>query len=230
MIGIIGAMDEEVAILKSMIDVKSVESAMHVEFVVGTLHGKNVVLMKSGIGKVNVAVATTLLFERFDIEAVINTGSAGGASELANVLDVVVSDCVVYHDVDVTGFDYEHGQVPGMPSVFKSDEGLVSKALDVLSGIDGVNYFVGKIATGDAFVNRPEQLDVIKCNFPDVVAIEMEAAAVSHVCHLYETPVVIVRALSDIAGKESHLSFDEFLVKAAEASSRMVAELVKVMM
>ena len=229
MIGIIGAMQQEVAILKELIEVQKTLKIMHVEFTIGTLHGKEVVLLESGIGKVNVAIATTLLLEKFSINYVINTGSAGGIKSDAEVGDVVISESVAYHDVDVTGFGrYAWGQVPGMPAVFESDKKLISKVEDVLETAD-VRHFKGQIVTGDAFVNRPDQLAKIKENFSDAVALEMEAAAVAQVCHIANVPFVVVRALSDIAGKESHLSFDEFLPKAALASSQMVSELVKVL-
>jgi len=226
MIAIIGAMDEEVAILKDAISIKEEEKIAHVEFTVGTLHNKDVVLLKSGIGKVNASIAATLLMQNFDVEAVINTGSAGGIKENANVLDLVISESVVYHDVDVTGFNYEYGQVPGLPASFESDKKLVVSVAQILKKANA-SYIMGQIATGDAFVNKPSQLETVKRSFPKAVALEMEAAAVAQVCYLFKKPFVVVRALSDIAGKESHLSFDEFLVSAARVSSDMVSELVK---
>ena len=226
MIGIIGAMQQEVAILKGLIEIQKVEKMMHVEFTIGMLYGKEVVLLESGIGKVNVAIATTLLIDKFDVECVINTGSAGGIVTDAEVGDVVISKSVAYHDVDVTGFGYAWGQVPGLPAVFESDANLILKVEEVLKK-EGVRYFKGQIVTGDAFVNRPTQMSHIREHFPNAVALEMEAAAVAQVCHLAEIPFVVVRALSDIAGKESHLSFDEFLPLAAKASSKMIVELVK---
>ena len=228
MIGIIGAMQQEVAILKDLIDVQRVEKHLHVEFTIGTLHDKEVVLLESGIGKVNVAIATTLLLEKFAINAVINTGSAGGIKTEAEVGDVVISGSVAYHDVDVTGFGYEWGQVPGLPAVFEADAVLVNKAQEALAKTDA-RYFKGQIVTGDVFVNQPAKMETIKRNFADAVALEMEAAAVAQVCHIAEVPFVVVRALSDIAGKESHISFDEFLPKAAAVSSTMVVELVKIL-
>jgi len=223
MIGIIGAMAQEVAILKGLIKNQKIEQVMHVAFTVGTLNGREVVLLESGIGKVNVAIATTLLLERFDVQCVINTGSAGGIKADAEVGDVVISTTVSYHDVDVTGFGYDWGQVPGLPADFVADAGLVAKVASVL---DDIPHFKGQIVTGDVFVNRPEQMALIKGNFPDAVALEMEAAAVAQVCHIAEVPFVVVRALSDIAGKESHVSFEEFLPRAAAASSEMVVKLV----
>lgn len=225
-IAIIGAMEEEVALLRENITNKEEKQIAHVEFTKGILAGKEVVLLKSGIGKVNVAIAATLLFEHFPIEAVINTGSAGGLHPEANVGDVVVSDGTLYHDVDVTGFNYAYGQVPGLPAVFKPDAALLEKVKAILDA-SGKKVWIGPIGTGDSFINRPDQLAAIQKNTPDVIAIEMEAAAVAQVCYQYQKPFIIVRALSDIAGKESHISFNDFLTVAARESSEMVTDFVR---
>lgn len=225
-VAIIGAMEEEVTLLRELMKVEEVKTIAHVEFTKGTLKDKSIVLLKSGIGKVNVAIATTLLFEHFEVEAVINTGSAGGLHPEANIGDVVVSNGAIYHDVDVTGFNYAYGQVPGMPAIYLPNESLVEKTKTVLSNANKT-YWMGQIGTGDSFINRPDQMELIKKNCPSVVAIEMEAAAVAQVCHQYRKPFIIVRALSDIAGKESHISFNEFLAVAAKESSEMVQALVE---
>ena len=224
-IAIIGAMEEEVALLRDAMEVEEVRTIAHVEFTKGKLNHREVVLLKSGIGKVNVAIATTLLFEHYNIDYVINTGSAGGLHEEANIGDVVISTGTLYHDVDVTGFNYAYGHVPGMPAIYESNVSLVKKVESILDKI-GKNYWLGTIGTGDSFINRLDQMELIKKNCPSVIAIEMEAAAVAQVCHHYEKPFIIVRALSDIAGKESHISFNEFLTVAAKESSEMVSELV----
>lgn len=224
-IAIIGAMEEEVALLRDAMEVEEVRTIAHVEFTKGKLNHREVVLLKSGIGKVNVAIATTLLFEHYNIDYVINTGSAGGLHEEANIGDVVISTGTLYHDVDVTGFNYAYGQVPGMPAIYESNVSLVKKVESILDKI-GKNYWLGTIGTGDSFINRLDQMELIKKKCPSVIAIEMEAAAVAQVCHHYEKPFIIVRALSDIAGKESHISFNEFLTVAAKESSEMVSELV----
>lgn len=137
----------------------------------------------------------------------------------------MISTGTLYHDVDVTGFNYAYGQVPGMPAIYESNVSLVKKVESILDKI-GKNYWLGTIGTGDSFINRLDQMELIKKNCPSVIAIEMEAAAVAQVCHHYEKPFIIVRALSDIAGKESHISFNEFLTVAAKESSEMVSELV----
>ncbi|WP_047986363.1 5'-methylthioadenosine/S-adenosylhomocysteine nucleosidase [Ornithinibacillus californiensis] len=225
-IGIIGAMDEEIEIIKEEMKDKEETSIANCLFIKGKLQDKEVVLLKSGIGKVNAAMATTILMEQFTPEYVINTGSAGGFSEKLEVGDIVVSTDVVHHDVDVTAFDYEYGQVPGMPATFKSEPSLVEKAMKAIEQLD-VNGEVGLIATGDSFMEDPKRVNEVREKFPSMIAAEMEAAAIAQVCFQYKCPFVVVRALSDIAGKESSISFDAFLGKAAQNSSRLIFHMLK---
>jgi adenosylhomocysteine nucleosidase len=226
-IGLIGAMDEEVAVIKAwMTDVRE-QAIAGCEFFVGHFEGKDVVLLKSGIGKVNAAVSTTLLLSQFQPAYVINIGSAGGFDPDLEVGDVVISDQVVHHDVDVTAFGYAMGQVPNMPATYPADVGLVSKAQQALQSVTQVQAKVGLIGTGDSFMNDPVRVEVVRAIFPELVAVEMEAAAVAQVCFKFGTPFVVVRSLSDIAGKESPKSFEEYLKVAAENSSLMIQQMLK---
>ncbi len=226
-IGLIGAMDEEVAVIKAwMTDVRE-QSIAGCDFFVGQFEGKDVVLLKSGIGKVNAAVSTTLLLSEFTPEYVINIGSAGGFDPDLQVGDVVISDQVVHHDVDVTAFGYAMGQVPNMPATFSADPQLVEQAKHALLSVTQVQAKVGLIGTGDSFMNDPVRVDAVRTIYPDLVAVEMEAAAVAQVCFKFGTPFVVVRSLSDIAGKESPKSFEEYLKVAAENSSLMIQQMLK---
>ncbi len=224
MIGIIGAMAPEVALLKAaLLDSKETTSAGMV-FCTGTLEGKAVVLLQCGIGKVNAAVGAALLIELFRPTALLNTGSAGGLLPTQTFGDTVVSTEVLHHDVDVTAFGYAPGQVPGLPAVFPSDPALVSLADRCLAGVP---HTLGQIGSGDIFVHEPDVVARIRSRFPGLCAVEMEAAAIAQTCHLTGTPFVVVRALSDIAGKESPMKFDEFLPLASKNSSRLVLEMLK---
>lgn len=226
-IGLIGAMDEEVAVIKAwMTDVRE-QSIAGCDFFIGHFEGKDVVLLKSGIGKVNAAVSTTLLLSEFNPEYVINIGSAGGFDPELQVGDVVISDQVVHHDVDVTAFGYVMGQVPNMPATYPADVVLMNKAKKALQTVTQVQAKVGLIGTGDSFMNDPVRVEAVRATFPDLVAVEMEAAAVAQVCFKFETPFVVVRSLSDIAGKESPKSFEEYLKVAAENSSLMIQQMLK---
>lgn len=224
--GIIGAMDEEVEILKNSMSEKEETEIANCLFIKGKLHGKDIVLLKSGIGKVNAAMATTILMERFSPELIINTGSAGGFSSHLEVGDVVISSEVVHHDVDVTAFDYVYGQVPGMPPTFKADEKLIDKAIKAVENMN-IQGEVGLIATADSFMDDPKRVEETRERFPTMIASEMEAAAIAQVCHQYTCPFVVIRALSDIAGKESSVSFDEFLDKAAKNASDIIITMLK---
>ncbi|TCT27065.1 adenosylhomocysteine nucleosidase [Melghiribacillus thermohalophilus] len=226
-IGIIGAMDEEVELLKQSMDIQREITKGGCQFFEGTLKGKAVILLKSGIGKVNAAMSTTILHERYHPDYVINTGSAGGFSAELEVGDLIISDRVLHHDVDVTVFNYAYGQVPGMPPHYEADERLISLAISAAGSIKGIQAVKGLIATGDSFMNEEGRIEFIRKQFPDMQAAEMEAAAIAQVCYQYGTPFVIVRSLSDIAGKESHISFEKYLSQAAQHSAQLIMEMLK---
>ncbi|MFC3039138.1 5'-methylthioadenosine/S-adenosylhomocysteine nucleosidase [Virgibacillus xinjiangensis] len=227
-IGIIGAMDEEIAkLMENMTDIKETTVA-NCLFAEGELHGKDIVLLKSGIGKVNAAMAATIMHERYRPSHVINTGSAGGFASDMEVGDIVISSRVVHHDVDVTAFGYAFGQVPGMPSMFDADTELISEAIKAAEGMD-IRYTEGLIATGDTFMEDPAKVQEVYKKFPTMLAMEMEAASIAQVCAQYQVPFVIIRALSDIAGKESSVSFDAFLEKAADNAAGLIMGIVQEM-
>lgn len=226
-IGVIGAMEEEVELLRSSLENVATEEIANCEFTSGTYKGQEVVLLKSGIGKVNAAMSTTLLLQKYQPDVVINTGSAGGFDQNLEVGAIVISDEVRHHDVDVTAFGYEMGQVPQMPAAFRSDAALMELAERAVEEVGEHPYAVGLIATGDSFMNDPARVEQVRGHFPDMKAAEMEAAAVAQVCHQFEVPFVVIRALSDIAGKESNISFDEFLPVAAKHSTEIVLNVVE---
>ncbi|WNF24658.1 5'-methylthioadenosine/S-adenosylhomocysteine nucleosidase [Mesobacillus jeotgali] len=221
-VGIIGAMDEEVDLLRSKLEDREDTILAGSEFYQGKIDSLEVVLLKSGIGKVNAALGTALLIEKFEPNVIINTGSAGGFHKDLNVGDVVISTEVRHHDVDVTIFGYEYGQVPRMPAYFAPDDKLVAAAVKSAEQIDGIQVVNGLIASGDSFMNDPERVEFIRTKLPDLYAAEMEAAAIAQVAYQFEKPFVIIRSLSDIAGKESNISFDQFLETAAKNSAELI--------
>ncbi|MEK3807859.1 5'-methylthioadenosine/S-adenosylhomocysteine nucleosidase [Metabacillus sp. SLBN-84] len=224
---IIGAMEEEVSILRDQLEHAKTETIAGSEFTTGTYSGMDVILLKSGIGKVNASVSTAILLDRFKPDVVINTGSAGGFHQSLNVGDVVISTEVRHHDVDVTAFNYEYGQVPGMPAAFLPDEKLVAIAAEQAEEQEGIQVVKGLIATGDSFMNDPERVAYIRTKFEDLYAVEMEAAAIAQTAHQFGVPFVIIRSLSDIAGKESDVSFEQYLETAAKNSAELVLSIVR---
>jgi adenosylhomocysteine nucleosidase len=223
--GIIGAMEQEVTLLRDKIENRQTLSIAGCEIYTGTLNGVEVALLKSGIGKVSAAMGTALLLERCRPDFIINTGSAGGLAASLKVGDIVVSDEVRYHDADVTAFGYEPGQMAGCPAAFPADGKLIAAAERCISQLN-LHAVRGLVVSGDAFINGAEPLARIRTTFPQAIAVEMEATAIGHVCHQFATPFVVIRAISDVADQESHLSFDEFLSVAAKQSSLLVETLL----
>lgn len=224
--GIIGAMDEEIELLQQKISDKQTYEIANSLFIEGEIADEAVVLVKSGIGKVNAAMTTTILIERFQPTHIINTGSAGGFHEDLHVGDIVISTEVVHHDVDVTAFDYQYGQVPNMPATFSADQSLMKQTERALAQLN-INSHLGLIATGDSFMSDANRVASIKKLFPQMLAAEMEGAAIAQVCYQYNLPFVIIRALSDIAGKDAPMSFNEFLKLAAENAANLIMNVIK---
>jgi adenosylhomocysteine nucleosidase len=227
LVGIIGAMEPEIAILKAQLSDMTTVKLADYEFYQGRLADTDVVLVQSGIGKVASAVATTLLISQFKPDCVINTGSAGGFDPELNVGDVVISSEVRHHDVDVTAFGYEIGQVPRMPAAFTAHPALINAAEQSIATLGFCKTKKGLITTGDVFMCQPERIAQTRAQFPTMLAVEMEGAAIAQACYQLNTPFVVIRSLSDIAGKESPTSFEAYLEIASKNSSAMVLELLK---
>lgn len=225
-IAVIGAMEEEVELLRNTLQNTSTKIIANSEYTKGTYASHDVIVLKSGIGKVNAAMSTTILLDEYQPDIVINTGSAGSFDEKLEIGAIVISDEVRHHDVDATIFGYEMGQVPQMPASFKSDEKLMKLAEEAVTEIGEHQFAVGLITTGDSFMNDPVRVEKVRSYFPTMKAAEMEAAAIAQVCYQFGTPFVVIRALSDIAGKESNISFDEFLPVAAKHSTQIVLKVI----
>ncbi|WP_314258960.1 5'-methylthioadenosine/adenosylhomocysteine nucleosidase [Cardiobacterium hominis] len=226
-VAIIGAMEQEIALLQSRIAQPQHEKVAHVAITRGTLAGKPVLLAQSGIGKVNAAITTTILLEKYQAACVINTGSAGGLQGGMKQGDVVVGIQTAHHDADATAFGYAIGQLPQMPARYEADAALVEHAARAAIAFDGAAIHRGLIVSGDQFINHPDKIARIRAHFPDALAVEMEAAAIAQTCYQFARPCVIIRALSDLADGEAEYSFETFLQMAATHSAEMVENLVK---
>lgn len=227
MIGIIGAMEEEVNALLLKTEILNKKVILDCIFYEGQIDNKDVVIMQGGIGKVNAAICTTLLLTNYEIEYVINIGSAGGLIEYENVGDVVISSHVAYHDLDLSAFGRQIGELPDIPRLIPANQNLINQAKDILNRLN-VHENIGLIVSGDQFISQEEQVHKIKDVFPDALCSEMEAAAIGHVCYKFKTPFIITRSLSDVYGKgESTMQFDEYLKIASENSAKLCVELIK---
>lgn len=227
-IGIIGAMDEEVNILKDEMEINETIKIASMDFYIGKLETKDIVLVRCGIGKVNAAICTQILVDKFDVNLVINTGVAGAMHDSLNILDVVVSDDVLYHDFDVTGFGYKLGEIPRMDSsIFKADNNLVNISINAAKEVlRSENVFKGRVVSGDIFVSSAELKEKINLEF-NAYCTEMEGAAIGHTCFLNNKPFVIIRAMSDKADGSAHANFNEFVEKASHNSKEIVKGILK---
>lgn len=224
-IGIIGAMDEEVELLKEKLQNRQDETIARCEFHQGTINNQDIILLKSGIGKVNAAIGTSLLIQLFKPDVIINTGSAGGFDETLQVGDIAISTEVRYNDVDATVFGYEYGQVPAMPAFYSPDQSLVTIAEKAAEKV-GIHSKKGLVLSGDSFMSDHERVQDLKRRFNEPLCSEMEAGAIAQVCHQFDVPFVIIRALSDIAGSDAKVSYDQFLQTASVHSAKQVLLMV----
>ncbi|MDA3927034.1 MAG: 5'-methylthioadenosine/adenosylhomocysteine nucleosidase [Kiritimatiellae bacterium] len=191
---------------------------------------QKIIIVESGVGKVNAACTLALLLSDFDPCCVINTGSAGGMQPGQNILDIVVPDEVVYTDVDVTPLGFEYGQILGSPPRFKSCPNLHKHLNAVLAEIDAPPAcHRGLLGSADSFIYKESQIESIKSNFADQVqCVEMEGGAIAHVCSRFGVPFLILRALSDVPNRgDNAMDFNTFLPKAAAMSAQICLKLVQ---
>ena len=226
-IAIIGAMQQEIALLQSRLSDTKTDTVAHIGITRGKLAGKPVLLAQSGIGKVNAAITTTLLINQYNAAYIINTGSAGGLQGGMKQGDVVIGTQTAHHDADATAFGYAIGQIPQLPPRFDSDATLVEHAAHAATAFDGATVHHGLIVSGDQFINSADKIASIRTHFPDALAVEMEAAAIAQTAYQFSRPCVIVRALSDLADGEAEYSFEQFLQTASVHSAEMVENLVR---
>ncbi|MBW4083471.1 5'-methylthioadenosine/adenosylhomocysteine nucleosidase [Paenibacillus sp. S150] len=226
-IAIIGAMEEEVApLLSKLQDVRSLKAGGG-KLYAGVLNGQDVVLLQSGIGKVNAAVTATQLLERFHCELIINTGAAGGLAAELKVGDVVIAEELVYSDVDATAFSYAYGQVPQMPPRYPVAAELLALAQKVIGrGGRPEQVVAGLITTADSFISLPERAVDIVSRFPEAKATDMEGAAIAQTAYQFGVPFLAVRSISDIAGAGAAGLFKSHLELAARNSAEVVLELL----
>ena len=227
MIGIIGAMEEEVQVLKNEMEAEEVKEIAGMRFYKGTLCGKETVVVQSGIGKVYAAICTQVLADQFGVDVVINTGIAGSLDADIDIGDIVISTDAVEHDMDASAFGDPVGQVPRMDTFsFPADEQLVKKAVEANEEANpDVRTFTGRVVSGDQFVSSSEVKDRLVKLF-GAKCTEMEGAAIAHAAYLNKISCVIIRAISDKADNSATMDYPTFEKKAIEHSVRLIRALM----
>lgn len=210
-------MDKERVQIEHMLENTKEEHELF-DYVIGTLGKNTVILSKCGIGKVNAAVGTTEIIRRYSPDAVISTGCAGGIDQCLNIMDVVVSDRTVHHDFFI-GMGCEKGQIQGMPTFFPADQRLI----DAAKSLNDPTIHVGLICTGDQFITSKTELERIKTDFPDGLAVDMESVAIAQTCFLFNVPFISFRVISDVPGSDGHQQqYESFWTDMAHKSFNTV--------
>lgn len=227
-IGIIGAMEIEVTTLKERMELEEIIRIASMDFYRGTYHNKNVVIVRSGIGKVNAAICTQILAGHFHVTTVINTGVAGSLQSSIDIGDIVISSDAMQYDMDVTELGYPLGTIPQMEtSDFKADPTLIKIAQDACTKVNpDIHTHVGRIVSGDAFISDNARKEFLKETFSGLCT-EMEGAAIAQAAWLNNIPFVILRAISDKADGSAQMDYPEFEAKAAQHSISLVDEMIK---
>ncbi len=229
MLGIIGAMPEEVEKLKEEMTESQVVTVAGMDFYHGKIGGKEVVVVRSGVGKVNAGVCVQILIDRFHVNSVVNTGIAGSLRAEINIGDMVLSTDAVQHDVDATVFGYQPGQIPQLGTVsFKADETLRKTARECCLKVNPeIGVYEGRVLTGDQFISGKTKKRWLVDTFQGACA-EMEGAAIAQAAFLNKVPFLIVRAISDKADDSAAMDYAEFERKAIVHSMNLIMELIKV--
>lgn len=218
-IAIIAAMHEECKFLRQQLNSPQAALQLNMKIDVGQWHGHDVILIESGIGKVNATLATQHVIDHFDVDLIINTGSAGGIAQGAAIGDFVIADRVCHHDIDISPIGFAYGELPQLPVYYKTHQSFSKKLLANCQQM-ALKVHTGTIATGDSFVYQDTQLATIKHRFDGVIACEMEAAAVAQVCHLNQKNFVMIRNLSDMADAHAPVNFQDYVIQAGKKTSQ----------
>ncbi len=229
-IGIIGAMDEEVSKLKDCLEHLQVTTAAAMDFYEGSMCGMDVVIVRSGIGKVNAAICAQILADRFGVTAIINTGIAGSLKNEINIGDIVLSTDAIQHDMDAAAFGYEPGVIPRMEtSDFQASRELMAMAENSCKQVlKDSSVCCGRILSGDQFISDKQKKDWLADNFGGYCT-EMEGAAIAQAAYLNSIPFLIIRAISDKADDSAHMDYPAFEAMAIENSVLLVKEILKEM-
>ncbi len=228
MLAIIGAMDEEVAKIKEKLTDVRVETTAGMDFYIGKLGDKEVVVVRSGIGKVNAAMCTQVLADKYQVAGIINSGIAGSLRAQIDIGDIVLSSDAVQHDMDASGFGYAVGQIPRVDTLaFTADEALIELAKSCCEDVNpDIHTYVGRVVSGDQFISDREKKEWLVNTF-DGYCTEMEGAAIAQASYLNNIPFLIVRAISDKADDSANMDYETFEAQAITHTVNLMTEIIR---
>ena len=215
--GIIAAMKEEMQEIENIMDEKQISKIYELNFIKGKINETEVVLVEAGVGKVNAARTTQILIDKFNVDYVINVGSAASANDELDIGDIVIGNKIVQHDFDITAFGHPKGYISNVGQFIESDKVLIHRMEEIISEMKDKDFRIkiGTIASGDIFCTELKMKEKIRSKFY-ADAIEMEGAAIAQVCKLDNIPFLIIRSISDKPNGNNHITFDQFLEKASK--------------
>jgi len=226
--GIIAAMQEEMQEIENIMEEKIFEKIYELNFIKGKINNTEVVLVEAGVGKVNAARTTQILIDNFDVNYIINVGSAASANDELDIGDIVIGNKLVQHDFDITAFGHPKGYISNIGQFVESDKLLIKKMEETISNLQDIDFKIkiGTIASGDIFCTELKMKEKIRSKF-DADAIEMEGAAISQICKLDNIPFLIIRSISDKPNGNNHITFDQFLEKASKRCAIIIKNFLK---
>ena len=223
-IGIIFAMNEELLALKKNFTIDKIRKIYELTFYEIDLIGKRIILVESGVGKVNAGRTTQILIDNYKPDAIYNIGVAGGIDKSLEVGDVIISTSLIQHDFDITAFDHKKGYIPNIGDIIPVDKTLVKNSTEILDK-KGLSYKLGCIASGDIFCTDTNMASKINQKFSSL-CVEMEGAAIGQVCFLCQVPCIVLRSISDCPNNNNRITYDEFLPKACENIAKIMYEIL----
>ncbi len=227
MIAIMVAMDCEREAVEQIVENKKNITNMNQDYIIGTIADKEVIVATCGIGKVISAINTAKILENYDIELVINIGTAGGINKDANIADVIVASRVTYHDFDLYSIDGTYPSFDNNYYTFDTDKNLTELAYNVIKS-DDYNVFVKPLVSGDAFISSKEKVAYIQKHFPEAYGCDMEACSIAHCCHEYRKKFLVIRSFSDIVTKKGNeLDFNEYKFIASKRAAQFSKQIIE---
>lgn len=226
--GIITAMQEEMQEIEKIMEEKQNQKIYELNFITGKINSTEVVLVEAGIGKINAARTTQILIDNFNIDAIINVGSAGSSNDELDIGDIVIGKKQVQHDFDITAFGHPKGFISNVGQYVESDSTLIEKMKETISKMQDNEFKIkiGIIASGDIFCTELKMKEKIRSKF-NADAIEMEGAAIAQVCKLDNIPFLIIRSISDKPNGNNHITFEQFLEKASKRCAKIIKEFLR---
>ena len=223
--GIIAAMNEEMQEIEKIMNNKETQEIYKLNFIKGKINNSEVVLVEAGVGKVNASRTTQILIDKFDIDTIINVGSAASANDELEIGDIVIGSKIVQHDFDITAFGYPKGYISNVGQFLESDNTLIEKIEQTISNMKDSDFKIkiGTIASGDIFCTELKMKEKIRTKF-NADAIEMEGAAIAQVCKLDNIPFLVIRSISDKPNGNNHITFDKFLQNASKRCAKIIKE------